>query len=69
MKNELKPYIIYFEFFGKKMKKAIIAESREHAERQIQQCIIFHKIEPLPDGDAKDFADKALKELKYFFGL
>jgi hypothetical protein len=69
MNPDLKPYIIYFEFFGRKMKKGVIAESREHAERQIQQCIIFHKLQPLPDGDAKDFADKALKELKDLLGL
>ncbi len=40
----MKNHIVYFEIFGKKMKTKILAESKENAEQQIKDKIIFHKV-------------------------
>jgi len=40
----MKKYIVYFEIFGKKMKTKILAESKEKAEQQVKDKIIFHKV-------------------------
>jgi hypothetical protein len=40
----MKNYIVYFEIFGKKMKTKILAESKEKAEQQVKDKIIFHKV-------------------------
>jgi hypothetical protein len=40
----MKNYTVYFEIFGKKMKTKILAESKENAEQQIKDKIIFHKV-------------------------
>lgn len=40
----MKNHIVYFEIFGKKMKTKILAETKEQAEQQVKDKIIFHKV-------------------------
>ena len=41
----MKNYTVYFEVFNKKMKTTVLAENEGEAKEQIQNRIIFHKIE------------------------
>ena len=41
----MKGYVIYFEFFGKKMKTNIYAENEKEAKEILQKKIIIQKIE------------------------
>jgi len=51
-------YIVYCEWYGKKIKVIVDAESVSSAKIKIRQNIIFHKIKPGKD----DVVDK-LKEM------
>ena len=42
-------YIVWFEVFGKKMKTTVIATSEREAKKDIQNKIIFHKVEVKPE--------------------
>ena len=35
---------VYFEFYGRKMRAKILAETKEEAIQQIKDKIIFHKV-------------------------
>lgn len=37
-------YKVYAEFYGKKIKKTVWADSPEHAKEKLRNDIIFHKI-------------------------
>lgn len=37
-------YKVYAEFYGKKIKKTVWADSPEHAKEKLRSDIIFHKI-------------------------
>jgi len=37
-------YKVYAEFYGKKIKKTVWADSPEHAKDKLRNDIIFHKI-------------------------
>ena len=59
-------YVVFFEFFGRKMKHAVEAESEQEAKKIISNKIIFYKVEhpkPNPHSD-EDF----LNYLKDIFG-
>ena len=46
-----KEYIVFFEFFGRKMKSVVYAENEAQAKEKIKERLFFHKVE---EGD-KDF--------------
>ena len=35
-------FVVYFEIFGKKMKTTVLAETKELAEQEVRNTIIFH---------------------------
>ena len=48
-------YTVYFEFFGRRMKHTVEAESEQEAKKIISNKIIFYKVEhPKPHSD-EDF--------------
>lgn len=55
-------YIIYFEFFGKKMKATIEAESEEKAKVKLRDKINIHKV-------VKNDQNKELNDLMGMFGI
>lgn len=50
----MKKYMVYFEFFGRKMKIEVIAENEQEAKDQIKDRLIFHRI----DIENIDFGDE-----------
>ena len=62
----MKPYDIYFEIFGKKMKTTLEANSEEDAKYRLMGKIIFHKVvvKHNPFG-----GDETLEHLKDLFGM
>jgi hypothetical protein len=53
----------YVEFYGKKLKITLEAESIAKGKALIRDKIIFHKIEPL------DYSNNALENLMNIFGI
>lgn len=47
-------YMVYFEFFGRKMKMRVEANSQREAENIIRQKVAIRKIEELPPGTEQD---------------
>ncbi|PRY90602.1 hypothetical protein [Mongoliibacter ruber] len=69
----LQEYEVYFEFFGKKMKSKVLANSIEQAKEQILDKVNFHKVEAAKDSELNDAINgmnevidalQSLKELK-----
>lgn len=56
-------YIYYVEFYGKKLKITLEAESIPKGKIIIRDKIIFHKIESL------DYSDNALENFMNIFGI
>lgn len=55
----MRNYDVYFELYGKKMKTRVIAEDENEAKKEVQNKIIFHKIEKPKEefNDAMDVID------------
>ena len=41
----MKNFVVYFEFYGRKMKTTVLSDTEENAKKVIKDKIIFHKIE------------------------
>lgn len=41
----MKNFVIYFEFYGRKMKTTVLSDTEENAKKEIINKIVFHKIE------------------------
>jgi hypothetical protein len=50
----LHEYEVYFEFFGKKMKSKVLANSIEQAKEQILDKVNFHKVEVAKYSELND---------------
>jgi hypothetical protein len=57
-------YIVYFEIYGKKLRKVVDAKSMTEAKTIVLNSIIFHKVEPDPD-----LAEVSIKDLKEMLGI
>lgn len=40
-----KDFVVYFEFYGKKMKTTVLAENEHDAKNKVKEKIKFHKVE------------------------
>lgn len=58
----LKPFIVWFEIYGKKLKAEIMAENEMDAHRKLKEKIIVHKIQK--KKTALDMLDDILNDLK-----
>lgn len=41
----MKKFVIYFEFYGRKIKTTVLSDNEENAKKEIKNKIVFHKIE------------------------
>ena len=41
----MKKFVIYFEFYGRKLKTTVLSDNEENAKKEIKNKIVFHKIE------------------------
>lgn len=48
-------YKVYAEFYGKKIKKTVWADSPEHAKEKLRSDIIFHKILTVEESVINEF--------------
>lgn len=48
-------YKVYAEFYGKKIKKTVWADSPEHAKEKLRNDIIFHKILTVEESVINEF--------------
>lgn len=60
-----KEYIVYLEFFGRKMKTKVTAYSEDEAKAAVKGKIIFHGIKLDPDG----FINRMTGDLDNIFGV
>lgn len=60
----MRPYDVYFEAFGKKMKTQILANSEEDAKQRLFDKIIWHKIVPVQENKS---STDILNDLMGFF--
>ena len=51
----MRPFIVYFELFGKKMKVEIMAESGDDAKEKVRRKIKFHKVIERKDNPVVDY--------------
>lgn len=51
----MRPFIVYFELFGKKMKVEIMAENSDDAKEKVRRKIKFHKVVEQKDNTVVDF--------------
>ena len=51
----MRPFIVYFELFGKKMKVEIMAESSDDAKEKVRRKIKFHKVVERKDNPVVDY--------------
>lgn len=47
----MKNYDVYFEIFGKKMKKVVLAETMTEAKQKVIQQIKWHKVIEKPNDE------------------
>lgn len=59
-----KPFTVYFEVFGKRMKTEVLANDKEDARYLVLGKVIFHKIE-----ENKQSSDEVVNNLKDMFGM
>ena len=48
-------YRVYFEIYGKKMRKDVVAGSSHEAEKSIKNAILFHKSEAVYTDQTFDY--------------
>lgn len=55
---------VYFEIYGKKMVAKVSADNKFHAQKVVQDKIIFHKVEQSNDpmDEFNDIVDKLTKK-------
>lgn len=62
----MRNFDVYFELYGKKMKARVMAENEEGAKKEVQNKIIFHKVENPKEefNEVMDMMDKMNDILK-----
>lgn len=62
----MRNFDVYFELYGKKMKARVIADNAENAKKEVQNKIIFHKVEKPKEefNEVMDMIDKMNDILK-----
>lgn len=62
----MRNFDVYFELYGKKMKARVIADNTENAKKEVQNRIIFHKVEKPKEefNEVMDMMDKMNDILK-----
>ncbi len=46
----MKPYTVYFEIYGKKMKTTVHAKSEAEAVSRVREKLVIHKVKSEDDG-------------------
>jgi hypothetical protein len=62
----MRNYTVMFEFYGKKMKTTVMAESDQHAKEIVRSKIIFHHVGRKPDDEFNEVVDILDKLSKIF---
>jgi len=62
----MRNFDVYFEIYGKKLKKRVLAENEDDAKKQIVNDIIFHKSEKPKEtfNDVVDILDNIADAFK-----
>lgn len=62
----MRNFDVYFEIGGKKMKTRVIAENEEGAKKEVQNKILFHKIEKPKEefNEVMDIMEDILNSIK-----
>jgi hypothetical protein len=62
----MRNFDVYFELYGKKMKARVMADNEETAKKEVQNRIIFHKVEKPKEefNEVMDMMDKMNDILK-----
>lgn len=53
----MRNYMVYFEAFGRKMRKTVMAENEMQAKEEVAKAIIFHKVELKKDDEFNEVID------------